>query len=300
MAVYNKCPVCSSEKISLHLVCRDHLVSGQNFALYKCSVCETVFTQDHPPESEMAGYYRSEEYISHSDTSKGISNKLYKLARGIMLKKKREMVQNQTGLKKGTLLDIGCGTGYFAGAMKEAGWEVTGIEVDDKAREFAASRFKLKVITPGQIDHIPSKSFDCITLWHVLEHFHDPFRYFMKISDLLKPGGLCIVALPNCSSYDALHYGNFWAAYDVPRHIWHFQPSSFDHFLKKARYTCEGIKNMPFDAFYISMMSEKYRGNGLYFISGMLKGKLFFLKSLFNKEKSSSLIYFLKNDVRSE
>ncbi len=294
MAVYTNCPICYSEKISEHMVCNDHFVSGESFALYKCAVCETCFTQDHPHESEMTRYYSSEEYISHSDTSKGISNKLYKLARSFMLMKKTELVRQQTGLKKGALLDVGCGTGYFAAAMKKAGWQVTGIETDERARASAVSKFNLKVFTPAQIDFIPSQSYDCITLWHVLEHFHDPYIYFPRIMSLLKPGGSCIVALPNNNSYDAIHYGKYWAAYDVPRHIWHFNPSSFGHFLQKAGFECKGIKNMPFDAFYISALSEKYKGNRFSFVTGMIKGKIFFLKSMFNVKKSSSLIYLLR------
>ena len=299
MLRYTKCPVCSSGKISLHLFCKDYFVSGESFELYKCASCELIFTQGYPKESEIARYYQSDEYISHSDTSKSFSNKLYKIAREIMLKRKRKFVEKKTGMRKGSLLDIGCGTGYFAGSMKEAGWQVTGIEVDKKAREFAAQRFKLKVLSPDQITFIPSKSIDCITLWHVLEHFHDPLRYLSQISNLLKPGGVCIVALPNCSSYDAIHYGKYWAAYDVPRHLWHFQPSSFNSFLENTGFRCEEIRNLPFDAFYISVMSEKYKGSGFSFIRGIVKGKLFFLKSMFNVKRSSSLIYILRQGAES-
>lgn len=294
MSDYHECPLCASGKISLNLVCKDHFISGENFELYKCTSCGFVFTQNHPDETAMPKYYESYDYISHSDTSKGLSNKLYRIVRRIMLRRKRYLIQKNTGLIKGTLLDIGCGTGYFGGVMKEAGWQVTGIEVNNMARDLAASRFDLNVISPARISTLLPDSFDCITLWHVLEHFHDPFKYFSDISNLLKHGGLCIVALPNCSSFDAKYYGKFWAAYDVPRHLWHFEPSTFNHFLKKVGFRCEGIRILPFDVFYISVLSEKYKGSFNFFLKGLIKGKLFFLRSVLKIERSSSIIYLLR------
>jgi 2-polyprenyl-3-methyl-5-hydroxy-6-metoxy-1,4-benzoquinol methylase len=294
MIRYSACPACNSPEITFHLACRDHFLTGEEFILFRCGICGLVFTQDHPGVEEIGRYYSSEEYVSHSDTSKGIVNKLYKAARSFMLKSKKSIVIKKTGISRGSILDIGCGTGYFANEMKQAGWEVKGIEPDEKAAGFASSKFGLDVLHPGKISSLPRAVFDCITLWHVLEHFQDPSGYLMEISELLKPGGLCIAALPNCSSYDAEHYKSYWAAYDVPRHIWHFQPSSFEFFIKKAGFLCEGIKSMPLDAFYISIISEKYKGSRIPFLKGMIYGKLFFLKSLFNVKRSSSLIYFLR------
>jgi ubiquinone/menaquinone biosynthesis C-methylase UbiE len=181
--------------------------------------------------------------------------------------------------------------------MKKAGWEVTGIEINEKARDFAISRFGLEVTGPEQIATLKANSFDCITLWHVLEHFHDPFKYFSEIFRLLKPDGKCLVALPNCSSYDAKYYGKFWAAYDVPRHLWHFNPSTFRFFSKKTGFILENFRNLPLDVFYISQLSEKYKGSGLPFLTGTAKAMLFAFLSVFKKEKSSSLIYILRKPV---
>ncbi len=294
MSLYPGCPLCTSENITLHLRCKDHFISGEDFELYKCGSCGFVFTQNPPDGNEMPRYYESDEYISHSDTSKGLSNKLYRLIRGIMTGRKKNLIQKMTRLKTGTLLDIGCGTGYFGGAMKKTGWKVTGIEINQKARRLAVSLFGLNVISPEKITTLPSDSFDCITLWHVLEHFHDPFKYFSEISRLLKQGGLCLVALPNCNSGDAKHYREFWAAYDVPRHLWHFEPATFNHFLIKTGFRCTEIRNLPFDVFYISVLSEKYKGSRIFFLKGFIKGKLFFLQSLLNTGRSSSIIYLLR------
>ncbi|MDO9340968.1 MAG: methyltransferase domain-containing protein [Bacteroidales bacterium] len=297
MVHHNVCPLCSSEKIFLHFRCIDHLISKKEFAIYKCPACGFEFTQDYPEEDEIGQYYESTDYISHSDTSKGLSNKIYRLVRSAMLLKKRGIINKVTGLHKGSLLDIGSGTGHFAGTMKKAGWQVKGIEINEKARDFSISRFGLEIIGPGQISTLEADSFDCITLWHVLEHFHDPFKYASDIFRLLKPGGMCVIALPNCSSYDAKHYGRFWAAYDVPRHLWHFNPSTFRLFSEKTGFIFENLRTLPFDVFYISLLSERYKGSGLSFITGIAKAKLFAFLSVLKRRRSSSVIYILRKPI---
>jgi SAM-dependent methyltransferase len=178
--------------------------------------------------------------------------------------------------------------------MKLAEWEVKGIEINEKAREYAVNSFGVEVINPGQIAVLETGIFDCITMWHVLEHFQDPYRYLTEVSRLLKADGVCIIALPNCSSHDAVHYGKFWAAFDVPRHLWHFSPLTFELFARKSGFKIKSLKSLPLDVFYISMLSEKQRGNRLFFITGIVKGAWFWFLSLFKKTKSSSLIYILK------
>jgi SAM-dependent methyltransferase len=288
------CPLCSSEKIALHFSCNDHFISRKDFAILKCSDCGFLFTQDYPEESEIGAFYVSEEYISHSDISKGLSNKLYQIARTIMLSRKKVLVEKITGLKIGKILDIGSGTGYFAATMKRVGWMVRGIEINEKARDFSITNFGLEVDPPQSITAYESNSFDCITLWHVLEHFHDPFKYISEISRLLKTGAVCVVALPNCSSYDANHYKRFWAAWDVPRHLWHFNPATFRLFSEKSGFILENLKILPLDVFYISLLSERYKGSGMAFFKAMSKAFIFSFRSFFNKERSSSVIYLLR------
>lgn len=297
MVHHNVCPLCSSEKIGLQFNCTDHFISKEEFKVYKCSACDFSFTQDYPEESEIARFYESDSYISHSNTSEGFSNKLYRIARSIMLRKKKELIKKITGLKKGTILDIGSGTGYFAGSMKKAGWKVKGIEINEKARIFSISQFGLEIIAPDKITAIEAESFDCITLWHVLEHFHDPFKYTSEIYRLLKPGAVCAIALPNCSSYDAEHYKKFWAAWDVPRHLWHFNPDTFRLFYEKSGFLLEDLRILPLDVFYISQLSEKYKGSSLAFLIGMSKAIVFAFLSVFKKRKSSSVIYILRKSI---
>jgi SAM-dependent methyltransferase len=214
-----------------------------------------------------------------------------------MLRRKKEIIKNVTGLDKGSLLDIGSGTGHFTRTMKKAGWQVKGVEINEKARDFSISRFGLEIIGPEKISTLEANSFDCITLWHVLEHFHDPFKYASDIIRLLKPGGLCLIALPDCSSYDAKYYGQYWAAYDVPRHLWHFNPSSFRIFSEKTGFTLENLRSLPLDVFYISILSERYKGSKFAFLSGIVKASLFAFLSVFRKSRSSSLIYLLRKTI---
>jgi SAM-dependent methyltransferase len=294
MVHHNVCPLCLSANISLHFTCTDLFISKEAFQIYKCTECGFEFTQDYPEEWEIGKYYESEDYISHNDTSKRLSNKLYRLARKIMLRRKLTIIRKFTGLNKGSLLDIGSGTGHFSDTMKKAGWLVKGIEINEKARSYAKSTFGLEISGPENISTIQSYSFDCITLWHVLEHFHDPFRYTSEIVRLLKPGGVCVIALPNNRSFDAEHYGKYWAAYDVPRHLWHFNPETFRLFSEKTGLRVESERTLPLDVFYISVLSEKYEGSGLSFIKGIVTAIMFAFLSVLKKERSSSLIYILR------
>ncbi|MFZ0282150.1 MAG: class I SAM-dependent methyltransferase [Bacteroidales bacterium] len=294
MVLHDKCPLCSSDQISFYLRCRDHLKSKEEFDLWKCSICRFIFTQGHPDENEIGSYYESDDYISHDDRATGFINRIYLLARDFMLRRKLRIVCKATGVKKGKILDIGCGTGYFAATMIKGGWDVTGIEPNTKARDFASHHFGIDVRKPEEISSLPSGYFDCVTMWHVLEHLEDPTGYAAEILRLLKPGGVCLAALPNCSSFDAKYYREYWAAYDVPRHLRHFTPETFSVFAEKTGFQLSGIQPLPLDVFYISMLSEKFKGTQLHVLTGLTKGLLFAILSLFKKGKSSSLIYFLR------
>jgi len=246
----------------------------------------------------MEKYYESDQYLSHNDSSPRLTTLLYRYSRKIMLKKKRNIIRKFTGLEKGSLLDVGSGSGHFLIEMKDAGWDVKGIEINKKAREYFVTRSGIDVIPPSEISKFSSGSFDCITMWHVLEHFENPFEYMVHIKRMLKPEGLLIVALPNFNSSDAGHYREYWAAYDVPRHLWHFNPQTFRVFTEKNGFEIKTISRLPLDVFYISMLSEKYKGTKLHFILGIIKGLWFSLLSIAKKERSSSLIYVIRKLVK--
>lgn len=294
MIHHKVCPLCSSPEISHFLSCTDYLVSKEIFDIYRCQKCGFAFTQDSPEESEAGRYYESDGYISHSDSNKGITAKAYQLVRKIMLERKKRIIRKITGLSAGSILDIGSGTGHFLNKMKISGWDVIGVEINAKAREYAASRFDLDTIPPEKIQSLAVNSFDCITLWHVLEHFHEPFKLMEAIYRLLKSDGVAIIALPNTSSSDSNHYGKQWAAYDVPRHLWHFNPLTLSDLAGKNKFYISEKRYLPFDVFYISILSERYKGSKFPLISGTISGLIFSLYSLFKKPSSSSVIYILR------
>ncbi len=294
MILHSECPLCSSDNIKPWMVCSDHLVSHEEFELYRCLSCGFVFTRQYPGEDQIGRYYDSPGYVAHDDKAPGIVNRIYGVVRKLMLRKKRKLVGKISGVKSGRILDIGCGTGYFPFTMKKAGWMAEGIEPNLKAREYSRANFGVVVNDPSAIRSLPSEQYDCITFWHVLEHLHDPFAYATEVKRLLKPGGICIIALPNCSSYDSEYYGKNWAGFDVPRHLWHFTPETVDLFASKTGFIISGKSRLPFDVFYISVLSEKQKGSALPFLKGMTRGSWFALRACFKPDKSSSLIYILR------
>lgn len=290
---HTHCPLCHSGEISGYLKARDHLLSSEEFSILQCRRCSFIFTDGVPSADQIGKYYQSTEYISHSDTRQGLMNKLYHTARNIMLEKKFRVVNKMSG--GGKLLDIGSGTGYFPAYMKKKGYQVTGVEIDEQAREFAKKEFGIPVFSPEEFlnDKIEGK-FDVITLWHVLEHLDDFDLYLKKMLDRLEKDGKLVIALPNCSSFDARFYKEKWAGYDVPRHLWHFTPATFKILAEKHGLEIIKMKRLPLDPFYNSMLSEKYKGCKLYIVAGTVIGKLAYIESLFNIKKSSSIVYFLK------
>jgi 2-polyprenyl-3-methyl-5-hydroxy-6-metoxy-1,4-benzoquinol methylase len=238
-------------------------------------------------------YYQSEDYISHSNTKEGFINKAYHFVRKIMLSRKYNLIKN---LYKGKdILDIGCGTGYFLDFMKRKQYLTLGVEADMKARAHGIKEFGLNILPPDDLFNGSIKNkFGIISLWHVLEHLYNPEKYMKAIRELLKDDGHLIIAVPNCSSYDAEVYKNYWAGYDVPRHLWHFTPETIDLFVKKLGFKIVELKRLPFDPFYVALLSEKYKESGLGFIKGGLIGLMSLVKSFFNVRKSSSIIYILK------
>lgn len=293
----NNCPLCNSQDISHHLTTKDYMLTGELFKVWKCNICSFTFTQGTPDPDKIGKYYQSQDYISHSDTKRGLMNRLYHLSRQLMLRLKWRMVRKVAG--KGRLLDIGCGTGYFPGFMKMKGYEAIGVEVDPKARAFAEKEFGLKVFSPEEfISGKIANKFEMITLWHVLEHVHDFDLYMERMKESLVPGGTLVIALPNHQAFDARHYKEYWAGFDVPRHLWHFTPPTLEYLAEKHGLKVNKMKRLPLDPFYNAMLSEKYRGNKFFMISGIFYGKLAYLESLFSREKSSSIVYFLTTKAK--
>lgn len=275
------------------LMVTDYTVSKEDYTIWQCAHCSLRFTQDVPTADTIGPYYKSPDYISHTNTSEGLINKLYQSVRKYTLKQKAKFIASQTGVIAGKLVDVGCGTGGFLSVMRKEGWEVLGLEPDEEARELARKLYRLTVFDASQLDQLPQGSFDAVTLWHVLEHVHDLHTYVEQLKSLLKPSGKLFIAVPNYQSMDAQIYRRDWAAYDVPRHLYHFTPKSMDILMREHGLTIKAKQPMWFDAFYISMLSSKYRHGRTHYLASFINGLRSNIKTLINKDQCSSLIYII-------
>lgn len=291
---YDNCACCGSNAIAKVLACRDHTVSKEVFEIWECSNCTFRFTQNVPDEANISPYYQSAEYVSHSDTKKGLINRAYHIVRKYTLQSKKTLVQKVTRLQSGNLLDVGAGTGAFANTMQQAGWKIIGLEPDPIARANALLNYHLKLNELNNLHQFESSTFDAITMWHVLEHVHDLHKYLETYERILKPGGRLVIAVPNYTSYDAAVYKNYWAAYDVPRHLYHFSPASMQVLLAQKGFLLEAVKPMWFDSFYVSILSEKYRNGKENFLKAIWVGMNSNLKAVLNVRKCSSVIYVIR------
>ena len=277
----DKCPVCFSEKFSNFIICDDHLVSKESFAIVRCESCSFLFTNPRPVLENISGYYQSEEYISHSNKANNSVNFLYKIARTFTLKSKLKLLNRLHS--RGKILDFGTGTGEFLAKCKSDKWEVSGVEPDESARQKANKMTDGSVVE--NLDNLEkNQKFDIITLWHVLEHLPNPNETLTALHSLLSKKGWLIIAVPNCGSWDANHYKEFWAAYDVPRHLSHFSRQTMGRLLKNNHLSIKNTIPMKLDAYYVSYLSEKYISTD----HGKSPGLNTYIKSIINSWKSNS------------
>lgn len=273
---------------------KDHSVTGESFSLVFDAELELLRTSPQPSLSEIGRYYESQDYISHTDSARGWFEKIYQAVKKRALKNKLSILANyQTS--PGKLLDFGCGTGDFLVEAKRAGWTCTGFEPNENARQRAISK---EIQLSESIETLPPASFDAITLWHVLEHVHDVNHHLEVFSKLLKPDGILVIAVPNFRSFDAVHYQNYWAAYDVPRHLWHFSRTAITKLAAKAGMYVVRQHPMWFDAYYVSLLSERYKTGKMNPLKAFWVGFRSNLKAVKSGEYSS-VIYILKNNQSS-
>lgn len=283
------CPICSGESHKKHIEGKDHNVSGNFFTITECVGCGFRFTNPRPKERHIYKYYQSKNYISHSSTKKGLINKVYHLVRSYQFYEKKKVIHKNSNIKKGKILDIGCGTGDFLKYMASSGWEADGVETDVGANGIAEKKLGKKI--EAKLDLVDGENkYDVVSMWHVLEHVYNVEGYLKKINKLLKKGGFLVVGVPNCASYDAKKYKGNWVAYDLPIHLSHFRKNNIKELSIKSSFELKSIKPLFFDAYYIAMLSAKKSGSST--VSGFLNG----LISNFKAKKSgeySSLMYFL-------
>jgi 2-polyprenyl-3-methyl-5-hydroxy-6-metoxy-1,4-benzoquinol methylase len=268
---------------------RDYSVSKEIFELHHNPEYDILITFPKPSLEKLPSYYESDDYISHTDGKRSLFEKVYHLIKGIALKNKLKLINVQSS--KGKLLDIGAGTGDFLVVAKNDGWHTIGIEPSEKAKEIATNK---GVNFANSLADLESNSFDIITMWHVLEHVPNLEEYLSELKRLVKPAGTILIAVPNFKSFDANYYGKFWAAFDVPRHIWHFSKTAIEKLFAEKEMKLIDVLPMKFDSFYVSLLSEKYKSGKMNFVRAFFVG----LKSNLSGKKTkefSSHIYIIKN-----
>lgn len=288
------CPLCGQSQYQYFLSCQDFTVSHETFKLVECTNCKFLITNPRPQEEKIGSYYQSDAYISHTTSSKNIFEIMYRLARLYTLNWKVKLVKKHTRVSQPQILDYGCGTGNFLSSCQKAGFGITGVEPSPIARENSDEKIRSQI--KPSLDLLTGETYDIITLWHVLEHLDKPIETIAQLLARLNPNGTIFIAVPNCKSEDANIYKEFWAAYDVPRHYWHFSQENMSMLANKFSLDIIETKAMLLDAYYVSILSEKYKNPDKKFknlLSGFWQGFLS-NKSASKTSEYSSLLYVLK------
>ena len=286
-----KCPVCGGKSQQDFLAAVDHNVSNDRFKIVECVACSFRFTNPIPTAETIGDYYKSENYVSHSGTKKGLVNRVYHIVRSRAIKQKENLAAKYS--KKKTILDIGCGTGDFLGYCKSQNWKTLGLEPDASARKIALQNNGIEAKNLSHLYEVEEKTFDVISMWHVLEHVYNLNEDIEQYKKILKDDGALIVAVPNCSSKDAAHYKASWAAYDLPIHLYHFRPDNMKKLFSKHGMEVVEILPMKFDSYYISMVSEKYKGGNIF--SGFINGFKSNMAANSKNNRYSSQIYVIQH-----
>ncbi|MFT6866381.1 MAG: SAM-dependent methyltransferase [Cyclobacteriaceae bacterium] len=285
-----ECPSCKHPQFNNFMICKDFTVSQESFALVKCTKCQLVFTNPRPTIEKITEYYKSENYISHADSATNLVNLIYKLIRKYTLNQKLKHINKY---KKGTtIFDFGCGTGHFLNKMKSQKWQISGLEPDSLTRSKASKLLESNIYS--SLKEIPKANiFDIITAWHVLEHVHDLRDTLKTLRKKLSTDGYMFIALPNHNSHDAMIYKSFWAGFDVPRHLYHFDIDSFQRLAKSQKLNLVDTIPMKFDSYYVSLLSEKYKTGHSKYIKSIRNGYNSNQYAAHSNGEYSSLIYVL-------
>ena len=284
-----ECPSCKHSKFSNHIICKDYTVSGESFALMKCDECGLIITNPRPDSDNIGRYYNDSNYISHTNKANSPINAIYKAVRSITLTQKKDLIKKYS---KGTnLLDFGCGAGVFVDYMLKQQYSVEGYEPHPNTAETAASLTNTRIYS--ELKQLKKAKYNVITAWHVLEHVHDLKDTLVTLRKSLTTDGVLFIAVPNHQSYDASYYKEYWAAYDVPKHLYHFDQSSLQILAKKCKLKVVDVHPMKFDSYYVSLLSEKNKNDKANYFAALRTGFISNQKAKQTGEYSS-LIYVLK------
>lgn len=289
MILLDKCPVCLRKNLVNKLYCTDYTTSKEKFTIVSCETCDFTFTNPRPKDESLGDYYKSNMYISHTNNSKGLFNWMYQTVRKYAIRTKLTLLKSVTNF--GYHLDIGCGTGEFLNACQQTGFKTKGVEPSKLAREQAVNNYSLSVSKGTNLNQFKDNQFDSISMWHVLEHVPTLIKTITEIKRILNKNGKVIIAVPNHKSWDAGYYNEFWAAWDVPIHLWHFSKETIELLFNKNGFKLIKTKPMLFDSFYVSLLSEEFKTGHKKFINGFIIGIISNIIGLFTKRGCSSTIY---------
>jgi len=289
MILLDKCPICLNKTLANKLHCTDYTTSKEKFTIVSCETCDFTFTNPRPKDNSLGDYYKSDMYISHTNSSKGLFNWTYQTVRKYAIRTKLTLLKSVTNF--GCHLDVGCGTGEFLNACQQTGFKVTGVEPSNLAREQAINNYSLSVSKDTNLNQFKDRQFNSISMWHVLEHVPILIKTITEFKRILNKNGKVIIAVPNHKSWDASYYGEFWAAWDVPIHLWHFSKETIELLFNKNGFKLIKTRSMLFDSFYVSLLSEEFKTGNKKFINGFFIGIISNIIGLFTKRGCSSTIY---------
>tara|TARA_Y100000588_G_C14105270_1_gene860621 strand:- start:162 stop:1049 length:888 start_codon:yes stop_codon:yes gene_type:complete len=294
MILLDKCPLCLNKNLAKKLHCIDHTASKEKFIIVSCETCDFTFTNPRPKDDLLANYYKSEMYISHTNSNEGFFSWMYQTVRRYTIKTKVSLLKNVKTC--GRHLDIGCGTGEFLNACKQAGFKTKGVEPARLAREQAINNYSLSVSKSTNLNQFKDEAFDSISMWHVLEHVSGLTTTIAGLKRILNKNGKIIIAVPNHKSWDSSYYCEFWAAWDAPIHLWHFSKETIELLFNKNGLKLIKTKPMLFDSFYVSLLSEEFKTGKKNFITGFIIGLVSNIVGIFSKKGCSSTIYVFEKE----
>jgi len=291
------CLICHSPQYDPYLVVPNRFHPEEAFSLVQCSQCGFIFLNPRPDEKEMTNYYEEEDYQPHQQDPKNVSEYIYQKVRYWNSRYKRRMIESLTTRR--TILDYGCGTGEFLLEMQQGGWRTYGYEPAEKARHIAI-QYGLTLLE--SLDQL-SSPVDVITLWHVLEHIHEPISLLKHLKKILTAEGLLVIAVPNPLSIDSRLFRKNWVAYDAPRHLYHFRPSDLESLLQPLGFRIVAYRGLYFDPWYNALLSAQLESRHksltkkvFIMVKGFLAAILAFGQGILFKKKNSSVIYVIKSE----
>jgi 2-polyprenyl-3-methyl-5-hydroxy-6-metoxy-1,4-benzoquinol methylase len=213
-------------------------IEGISEKLVTCQGCELGSLFPMPSGHRIASFYPAEYYGTPNAKFEPIVERVVRLGARSRVK---SLVR---GLPKGSrVLDVGCGRGVMVRALLDLGYETHGVEISEAAAAAVDTRAEVRIAGDLSEANYESQSFDAVVLWHVLEHLRNPEETLAEIRRILRPGGRLILAVPNFASWQSRWSQNDWFHLDLPRHLYHFSPSTLTQLVNRMGFQCRSTKH---------------------------------------------------------